>query len=272
MKATKQMIIAGIDFSQSSYNAARYAAMLAQKFKCKLVLFNMFDIPLVHSNSGLYFMSYSSLRDVNIEKLEKVREKLHKEHPRLDLDHFVSSGSFKNEISDYIKANPVKLVVLGLASKGRFSKFIYGSHSTDLAGKVDAPVIIVPEQYKKHKLEKVVMGVDNREKLHKASLKLFESFLKESKADLKVLHVRTENELFDHNKNRNIIIGHKKYPIELISETTLERGMRKYSLKNKADLIGIISRKHSVFYDLFNETNTMVIAFASKVPVMAVHE
>src|ERR1700752_3875000 len=113
MKTKQKIIIAGIDFTQSSYNAARYAAMLAEKFKCKLILFNMFDIPLVHSNSGLYFMSYSSLRDVNVDKLEKFKNRIHKEHPKLQLDHFVSTGSFKNEISDFIKNNPVNAEVMG---------------------------------------------------------------------------------------------------------------------------------------------------------------
>ena len=265
-------IIAGVDFTASSYNAARYAAMLAEKLKCKLTLFNMFDVPMIHSNSGLYFMSYSSIRDVNVDKLGNFSKKMQKEYPQLDLDYFVATGSFKEEIATFIKKHHVYAVVLGLATKTRFSKFLYGSHTTDLAGKVEAPVIIVPEQYKEHSVKKVVMGVDNREKLHKASLKRFEEFLRQTKAGLKVLHVRTEDELFDHNKSKNIIINHKKYPIEALSEGTLERGMRHFTLDNKVDLIGIISRKHSVFYNLFNETNTANIAFTSKVPVMAIHE
>jgi len=271
-KAERNTIIAGVDFTASSYNAARYAAMLAEKLQCKLTLFNMFDVPMIHSNSGLYFMSYSSIRDVHADKLENFSKKLKREHPKLNLDYFVATGSFKEEIGTFIKKHHVYAVVLGLASKTRFSKFLYGSHTTDLAGKVDSPVIIVPEQYKEHSVKKVVMGVDNREKLHKASLKRFEEFLKQTRSALKVLHVRTEEELFDHNKNQNIIINHKKYPIEAVNESTLERGMRHFTLANRADLIGIISRKHSVFYNLFNETNTASIAFSSKIPVMAIHE
>lgn len=265
-------IIAGVDFTQSSYNAARYAALLAEKLKCKLVLFNMFDVPLIHSNSGLYFMSYSSIRDTSEDKLHKFEARLQKEFPKLSINYFVTTGSFRDEISTFVNKHRVQYVVLGMAVKNRFSKFLYGSHSTDIAGKVNAPVIIVPEQYKVHRLKTIVMGVDNREKLHKASLKRFENFAKESGTSIKVLHVLTEDELFDHNKNQNIILNHKKHHIDVVSETTLERGMKKYSLDTKADLIAIISRKHSAFYNLFNETNTKNIAFASKVPVMAIHE
>ncbi len=265
-------IIAGVDFTQSSYNAALYAAMLAEKLKCKLTLFNMFDVPMIHSNSGLYYMSFSSLRDNSSAKLEKFHEKIIAEFPKLNIEYFVATGSFKNEISSFVKAHQVQLVVLGLAAKNRFSKFLYGSHSTDLAGKIDAPVIIVPEQYKKHAMKKVLMGVDNGEKLHKSSLKQLEIFLKSTRAGLQLVHVRTEDELFDHTKKGHLTINSKKIPVQVINEVNLERGMRKYTLENKADLISIISRKHSVFYSLFNESNTKAIAFASKIPVMAIHE
>jgi hypothetical protein len=55
-------IIAGTDFSASSANACKYAALLAQRLKCKLVLFNLFEAPVVHSNIGLYGFFHESLK------------------------------------------------------------------------------------------------------------------------------------------------------------------------------------------------------------------
>lgn len=265
-------IVAGVDFTQSSYNAARYAAMLAEKLGCKLILFNMFDVPVIHSNSGLYFMSYNSIRDTNVDKLKKFLARLARDFPKLDMNYFATTGSFEAEVETFVKKHRVQMVVLGLAAKNRFSKFIYGSHSTDVAGKIDAPVVIVPEQYKQHKLKTAVVAVDTSEKLHKAPLKRFESFAKEGKVVVRALHVLTEDELFDHKKNRKIELGSKKYPVEVVNESSLERGLKKYTLENEVDLITIISREHSVFYKMFNETNTKQIAFSSKVPVMAIHE
>lgn len=265
-------IIAGVDFTKSSYNAAKYAAMLAEKLHCKLVLFNMYDVPLIHSNSGLYFMSYTSIRDTSENNLKRFLSKLKREHAKLEIGCFVTTGSFRAEISSFIKKHQVQYVVMGLVTKNKFSKFLYGSHSTDLAGKLKSPVIIVPEQYKEHQLKKVLIGVDNSEKLHRSPLKNIGDFIKTTHAGLHVLHIRTEEELFDHNKIRDIKVNNKKYPIEILPESSIERGMKKYSLQNKVDLIGILSKKHSAFYNLFLESNTKSIAFASKVPVMAIHE
>lgn len=265
-------IIAGVDFTQSSYNAARYAALLAVRSKSKLILFNMFDVPLIHSNSGLYFMSYSALRDGSASRLKKFRQSLQDEFPALKTEFFVTAGSFRDEIEQFIEKHRVQYVVLGMAAKNRFSKFLYGSHTTDIAGRITAPVIIVPEQYKAHKIGKVVLCVDNREKLHAASLKPLENLVQESKSALQVLHVRTDEELFDSAGKQEIKVAGKKYPVEVASARDLEKGVKKYSLVHKPQLIAIISHKHSAFYKLFNETNTKNIAFSSKVPVMAIHE
>ena len=64
-------IIATTDFTPSSLNACLYAGMLAQKLNCKLTVFNLFDIPVVHSNSGLYFISFASQKKHSELKMKK---------------------------------------------------------------------------------------------------------------------------------------------------------------------------------------------------------
>ena len=55
---SKQSILVGIDFTKSSENALNYAIMLAEKSKAALLLFHVFDTPIVHTNSGAYFVEY----------------------------------------------------------------------------------------------------------------------------------------------------------------------------------------------------------------------
>jgi nucleotide-binding universal stress UspA family protein len=265
-------IIAGVDFSKSSNNAANYAAMLAKKLNYKLVLFNMYDVPLIHTNNGLYFMSFESIRQSSETKLANQCKKLKKLFPKLEIGTFATTGAFQQELKEFIKSHQVKLVVMGLSSKDRFSKFIYGSHSTDIAGKVNSPVIIVPDNFKTHSAHKIVLSVDNKEKLHKSSLNTFENLTKEMKADVSLLHIQTEDEIFDSGQKDVLKINGKLKKIEKLSAHNIEKGIGSYTKLKKVDLITIISKKHSVFYNLFNESNTKRIAFNSKVPVMAIHE
>jgi nucleotide-binding universal stress UspA family protein len=266
-----QTIVAGTDFTKSSLNACNYAAILAEKYNCRLVLFNLLDVSWVHANSGLFLLDMYKTRRTNEQKAKKQLENLKTSFPDLNITTFVSSGSFKKEIKTFIQHHQVKLVVMGLAEKNRFYKSVYGSHGVDIAGKLEAPVIIVPEQFKKHTLSHVALAVDNSDKLHLSSLKEFEGLIKAFKPKVNVLHCRTKEELFEPVK-KNIKLNNLNYPVEVVPAKSLENGIEKFSAKQAIDLVTIISKKHSLFYNLFAETNTRNIAFNTKVPVMAIHE
>jgi nucleotide-binding universal stress UspA family protein len=264
-------IIAGTDFTPSSVNACKYAAFLADKLKCKLMLFNLFDAPIIHSNVGLYGISYTSVRKNSHLKTEKLVNILKKLYLKLEVNMFVTNGAFRDELEEFTAKHKVEAAVMGLETKTKISKFIYGSHGVDVAGKIDAPVIIVPENYKKYKLSHVALAVDNNERLHKASIKQFEKFIQESKTKVKLLHVRTEDEIF--NPKADVLnINGKDTKIEIVEAKDIQDGVKKYCKKGSTDLVGIISKKHSAFYNFFVESNTKKIAFAAKVPVIAIHE
>ncbi|MDP1803324.1 MAG: universal stress protein [Bacteroidota bacterium] len=264
-------IIAGTDFTPSSVNACKYAALLAQKLNCKLTIFNLFDAPIIHSNVGLYGISYSTVRKNSFVKTNNLINQLTKLFPKVEINMFVTMGAFKDELETFTSKHTVEAAVMGLETKNKISKFIFGSHGIGIAGKINAPVIIVPENYKKHKLSKVLLAVDNNEKLYKSSLAVFEKFIKDSKTKLQLLHVRTQDEIFDPVTTTMKING-KKLPIEVIPSEDIQDGVKKYCRKADIDLVGIISKKHSPFYNFFVESNTKKIAFATKVPVMAIHE
>lgn len=263
-------VIAGTDFSKSSINACRYAAMLATKLNCKLTLFNLFNAPIFHSNMGMYGYSYGSLKQAGEKKVELLKENLLKEFPMLKISYFVTIGGFKEELENFVSKHRVEAVVMGLEVKDKISKFIYGSHGVDLAGKINAPVIIVPEKYKLQKFSKLILAVDSREKLLQTSLTDLESILSKSKAIVELLSIRTEGEVFKPIID-SVKINGKKLAIETKNAKDLQEGIKKYVNKT-ADLIVTISRKHSAFYNFFVESDSKKIAFVAKVPVMVIHE
>lgn len=264
-------ILVATDFTPSSVNACLYAATLAKKLTCKLTLFNLFEIPAVHSNSGLYLVSYNSVKENSEETIKKLAENIHLKFPKLHIDHLVTTGSFKRNIEEFIAAHQVEAVVMGLATKTKLSKFIYGSHSTDIAGKIKAPVIIVPEKYKKYSFKNILLGVDNTEKLYKSELIDFESLVKDLKSSVKLVHLRTDEEVFK-NKPGSLNLNGKSLKVNTFFAKDMQDGIKKYVKKTNTDLIAVISKSHSAFYELFAETNTKKIAFSSKIPVLCIHE
>jgi nucleotide-binding universal stress UspA family protein len=265
-------IIAGTDFTPSSLNACRYAALLAQRLNCRLTIFNLFEAPVLHSNSGLYGISYASVRKTSETRTLKVIQDLNTDFPSLKINCLTTSGAFVEELENFVGLHQVMAVVLGLEYKTRIAKFIWGSHSVNIAGKINAPVIIVPEKYKEHHFETVVLAVDNLKKLHASSLKNVEKFIKAGKTQVKVIHVRTPEDVIAPEQVTTLKISGSRKDIEVRKSGSVEKGIKKYCEESKTDLVTIISKKHSVFYNLFNESVTKRVAFAAKVPVMAIHE
>ncbi len=264
-------IIVGTDFTPSGLNACKYAALLADKLNCKLTVFNLFEAPVIHSNMGLFGISYTTERRISESKTDRLIADLKKEFPKLKISQFVTSGSFKQELKHFTDHHLVEAAVMGLESKSRISKYIYGSHGVSIAGKVNAPVIIVPEKYKEHRIENTLLAVDNNEKLNKSPLLSFERFIKQSKSALNLVHVRTEDELMHPIINAIKITG-KKMPIEIVKAKNLENGVKNYCKSNNIDLVALISKRHSAFYNLFAESNTKRLAFAASIPVMSLHD
>jgi len=264
-------ILAGIDFTPSSHNAALYAAMLAKSTNSKLLLFNLFEVPVAHANSGLFFISYNAVREGSEDRMSFLMRDLRSRFARLKVDSLVVTGSFKKEIEKFVQSHQVEAVVLGLAAKTKLSRFIYGSHATDIAGKLTVPVIVVPEKFKEHRLRSILLGVDCYEKLRQTPMRRFLGIVAHTKAKVRVLHVRTKEEIFTPLP-APIKLNESSCKVETVFAKDVEEGINRYVAKNNCDMISIISRRHAHFYDFFAETHTRKLAFVSKVPVMAIHE
>lgn len=265
---SNKTILVGIDYTKSSGNAVEYAAMLAEKGNASLMLFHIFDAPVVHTNSGIYFISYKSIKETSETKLENYRDIVKEKHPGLSIEILASSDPFQKEIEDLIRRRKIQYIVLGLETKSRISKFIYGSHGTSIAGKVDCPVIIVPEKYKEHKLTNAVLAIDNLKTANYEVKKKVEEFSSRFKTKINNLHVKTPAEILFNVKSPKA----KKINLEIIEANSLTDGINKYAKDRNADLALIVSQSHSPLYNFFTESNTKTIAFQSKIPVMAIHE
>lgn len=264
-------IIAGTDFSSSSENACKYAALLANTLNCKLTIFNLFQVPIFHTNMGLFGITYNSQKKNSENKVSDVIKQLNKLFPKIKINGFVTAGDFSEELSEFTRAHKVEAAVMGLKSRDNISKFLYGSYGVNIAGKINTPVIIVPESYKKHELSEILLSVDNSEKLNKSTLKGFERFVKLTKSKLDILYVRTPDEIFNPVV-KTLKINNEKKEVAIIKSKDINTGIDRYRKEKGSDLIAIVSKRHSVFYNMFSEVHTKKIAFVAKVPVMAIHE
>lgn len=271
-KEKTKTILVGIDYTKSSENALLYAILLAKKSGASLLLFHVFDMPLIHTNSGPYFVSYSNLENEgDVAKLEKYKTDILSKFPKLKIGVLGSFNSMKQEIKNLYKHHDIDYAVLGLETKTKISKFIYGTTGVDIAGKVECPVIIVPEKYTKHQLSKIAVAIDNKKVLKSKLMAEIDDLSSRFKVKKQFIHIKTEDEFLMIDEKASKKNSEKLNPVT-IEALDLKSGITKYTNKNQPDAIVLISRSHSAWYNLFNESNTKQIAFSSKIPVISIHE
>ncbi len=267
---TKKILV-GIDYSKSSLNALDYAAGLAKQSKSSLILFHVYEFPVVHTNAGLYMVDYKAIRREDLKKLEQLRTKTLAKFPGLDVEINNSNMSFKAYVEELASKKKIQVVVIGLETKGKVSKFIWGTTGVDIAGKIDCPVVIVPETYTKHRYTTLVAAVDYKQDLKRVVLRKAEQFANQNYMKSELVHIQTEDELDFGLEVAERRKEAAKWNISTFKAKGFLDGIKKYVSQNKSDMVVLFSRKHNFGYRLFNDSNTKTIAFNSNVPVMSVH-
>ena len=141
-------IIVPTDFSETSKNAARFAAHLSTQVPdAHLILYNVFDTiepgsdgsPLESDDAGRKAIMEFALTSVETElsaitsaKISIVVE---------EDDDFVDS------LERYVRSHNIRLIVMGITGATRLGQIFMGSNTLNLATrKITAPLMIVPPE------------------------------------------------------------------------------------------------------------------------------
>jgi nucleotide-binding universal stress UspA family protein len=259
-------ILVGIDFTKSADNTIEYAIEVARRSNAKILLFHAIAAPFIHTTSGLIFMDADSTLKSDEKKMNELLIQLSKKHPDIKFDVELTYDTIKERVKKLSKKNKISLAVLGLETKSKISKFIYGTTSADLTGKIDCPVITVPEKYKHHEIKKILIAIDNKESISSGLSKRIHSTIDFIGADAEYVHIKTEDELELGEKNRH------PFPITNIKAYDFHTGISNYAKKSKADAILLISHNYSAFHNLFIDSNSKKLILSSNIPVISIHK
>ena len=259
-------ILVGVDFTKSSEHTINYAVALAKQSESKLLLFHGLMAPVVHTTSGMVFVEGETELKDSEKRMKTLQQELQKNNPTIKVDYELTYDNIRERVKKLASKNKISLAVLGIESKSAFAKFIGGTTSADIAGKIDCPIITIPERFKFDGLKKVIVSIDNKETVSSGLSKRIHSLLKSLGAVPEFVHVVTEDELHLHEKNKH------PFPITNIESKDFNTGISNYAKKTNADAILLISHNYSLFHSLFIESNSKRLILSSKTPVISIHK
>lgn len=258
-------VIIPIDFSETSLNAARYAAkMLAD-----------------HDDStAILYHNYESEDDVDIS--HNYLESLKKEFIRAG----VKSVEYENEmggnlidnISRLAQTIRATLILMGITGKSAVRQAMFGSNTLKLVDKNLYPVMIIPPDATYTGINNVAFASDFKDVESTTPAQLITSVLEMFNPKLHIVNVNKEiyisipQEMED--EKRKLLQLFNKFDTEcyFITMNDFYEAIDNFVNDYKIDILITIPKHQSNSTSIFKTTHTKRLAYHSQIPILAAHE
>lgn len=265
-------ILVPTDFSQSADNAARYAVNLAREMKAKLLLFHVYDIPMVVAGDlAAPLITPNELKKESANLLKKTAANLQKISP-VEIKCKVTTGAAIDEI--LAEEKKASFIVMGMKGAGKLNELIIGSITTGVLKRTKKPLLIIPAKAKFKHPKKIVLATDYDPTTNAKSFNALKKIKKAFNSKVFVVNVRNtkegigkENAVAEMKTESALKDRHHYYFYS--EKADLVDGIKDFVQTKKADMIAIIPHKYTFFNNLFHRSVSKRMAFHTKLPLLA---
>lgn len=258
-------VIIPIDFSETSLNAARYAAeMLSGKEDASIILYHMFEDEDEEQTAKEY------LESLKKELLQKGDKDIQIEMERGD-----DVVDCLEKLSYQKKAT---LVVMGITGKSKIKQVFVGSNTLKLAERDVCPVLIIPPSAKFTQINNVVLASDFKDVENVTPVTYLKAVLDFFKPKLHIVNVNSEihvalnDELIREREWLKTNLSDYDPEFYFITTFDIKDTIQQFVEDKNIDMIISLPRNHSFFQSVFKKSTTKDLAFHSSIPVLAAHE
>ncbi|RYY45888.1 MAG: universal stress protein [Chitinophagaceae bacterium] len=258
-------VIVPVDFSETSLNAARYAAaFLKGHYGVSIILY--------HSYSGN-------------DDAVKAGEQLEGLKNELTTVYGVKVETLNHQESDFVdgleraaRHRRANLVIMGITGKSAIQQVLFGSNTLKMAETRACPVLIVPEGAVFTKMENVMLTSDYKDTLNTTPSVPIKEFLSIYHPKLHVVNVDKEHyisltEKYEKEKqDMRSLLGEFNPEFYFMRMFDIDEALNLFADDFKIDLIIAVQKNHSFMERLFKTSRTKQFAYHSKLPILVIHE
>lgn len=257
-------IIIPLDFSQTSFNAAHYAAnMYKERADVTLILYH-------------YYAHGEDTETAN-EYLTSLKDELSQYCPAVET-HLESGEKFIDSLAAFGHAKRAYMIVMGLTGKTPMAQRFSGSNTLLMSEKEVCPVLIIPENVTFNGFNNALVTSELKYVEETPCLLTIKRVLAYFKPRLHVLNVDPKHYLelteeYKAEKDRMEELMKEFDPsFHFMDLYDFHESVDTFATDHDVDLIIIAPKYHDFFGKLFKTLHTKKLIYHSKVPVLAVHE
>ena len=143
-------ILVGIDGSEASIDASRYAIAIAKKYNSQLIAIFVLHMHRIRSVSSTFIMAptygiegFEEEKRAAQEWLDRIRLEGHAEGIDLGTEIVEGSTSVEATIVDYAEREGIDLIVIGTRGRTGFKRLLLGSVALGVVTYSHCPVMVV---------------------------------------------------------------------------------------------------------------------------------
>lgn len=274
-------LIVPIDFSETSKNAARYAAHISTLIPdAHLILYNVFDTLEYGTDSsplGTEGEEDASRKTIVELALSSVQTELSAITNARISCVAEEANHFLDTLEDYVKKNNIQLIVMGITGATRLGQVLIGSNALNIVRRAIAPTIIVPPDTHSRSAKNVLMLTDFKDIENTIPIKSVKTVLDLFRPRLYIVNVDHEHyvQVTEEYKTERAKLESalKEYNPEFyfIRLFDLVDATNQFVMDYKIDLILTFPRKHSFLSNILKTSSTKQLAYHSHVPIAAIN-
>lgn len=267
------------DFSETSKNAARYAAHIAKQYQdISIILYNVSDEIAAGSDGTPLADDDHSRRKVMELALESIK---------IDLSRITNTpiscvaeegSSLIDSLDRFARHNQVDMIIMGITGSTRVEQIFMGSNTLKMVDRGTCPVMIVPPFAQYKGIQDIMLTSDFKDVERTMPVRPIQHVLDLFRANLHVVNVDHEHyvEVTDEYKAERGklegILTNYNPQFYFIRMYDFMDAVNQFVEDKEIDLILTVPKRHSFLSGVFRTSYTRKLAYHSHVPIIAVHE
>lgn len=257
-------IIIPVDFSETSFNAARFAAnMLSDQADTLILLYHNYD----HDNDYETSKSY----------LVSLQQELHQKSNVVVEYELEKGGNFIDNLDKLAHTRRATLIAMGLTGQTELQQKFIGSNTLKAVDRSLYPVMIIPPDAAFTKIKNVAFASDFRDVENSTPAVLINAVLEIFNPKLHVVNVNPEHYISvteeckqQQQKLADMFPGFDK-EFYFITMYDFQDAISSFLTDYEIDMLITIPRHHSGHSSLWQTSNTRKLAYHSHIPILTAH-
>jgi nucleotide-binding universal stress UspA family protein len=260
-----QTVIVPVDFSDTSLNAATYAAqLLTGYYGVNMILHHVYE-------------KTSQAEEAN-QKLEELKISL-QEAGIVKIEIFAEKGSdFIAELEKLARHRHAELIVMGITGRSSMGQTFIGSNTLKMVGQKICPVLIIPSGAVYHPVKNVLLTSDFKNVESNIPSVPVKKILKAFQPNLHIVNVDSEHyvaltEEYQAEKTKLKEMFNEFNPeFYFLGMNDVDEAINQFAKDKKVDFVIIVHKEQTLLSSLFVKSHTKKLIYQSPIPVLALHE